>query len=90
MPKLNILKHKSFHVWNKDNLEKVAKDEREDEKKQEDKRQRALEAQKEKRLEILRLKSKIKKGEAEGKDLERLKVWKLTILLPSFMRILLM
>ncbi len=52
--KLNILQHKSWNVWNRDNIEKVLKDERELAEKEEKKRQQLMSVESERRTEMLR------------------------------------
>ena len=52
--KLNILQHKSWNVWNRDNIEKVLKDERELAEKEEQKRQQLMSVESERRTEMLR------------------------------------
>eukprot|EP00961_Rhodomonas_salina_P288352 3896565-Rhodomonas_salina.1 len=52
--KLNILKHKSWNVWNRDNIEKVLKDERLHREDEEKKRKRAEEGESEMRVRKLR------------------------------------
>jgi hypothetical protein len=52
--KLNILQHKSWNVWNRDNIEKVLKDERELAEKEEKKRAQLMSVESERRTEMLR------------------------------------
>eukprot|EP01038_Epipyxis_sp_PR26KG_P005670 gene5670-7827_t len=52
--RLVILRHKSWHVWNQDNREKVMRDKRLHEEEKEDKRKKQNISQAEKNLEILR------------------------------------
>ncbi|KAI8331201.1 hypothetical protein BC941DRAFT_439259 [Chlamydoabsidia padenii] len=54
---MNILPHKSWHVYNKKNIEKVRKDEAKAKKEQEAKDKRALVADSEVRLKLLRQKA---------------------------------
>lgn len=62
---MNILHHKSWHVYNKDNIEKVKKDKAEAAEKEQRESDRKKKADKEKRLELLREKSKQKYGATE-------------------------
>ncbi|KAJ3021798.1 UNVERIFIED_CONTAM: Leukocyte receptor cluster member 1 [Siphonaria sp. JEL0065] len=54
---LVILKHKSWHVYNAKNIEKVRKDEAKAQKEEDEKKERAVKAEQEYRLEVLRAKS---------------------------------
>ncbi|KAG1077185.1 hypothetical protein G6F42_025018 [Rhizopus arrhizus] len=51
---MNILHHKSWHVYNKDNIERVRKDEAEAEAEAKKKQDRVILAESEARLELLR------------------------------------
>lgn len=64
---LHILRHKSWHVWNQDNRERVLRDERLAKEEEEHKKQRAIEGEQEFRLSQLR--KKIKRDE-DGQDAE--------------------
>jgi len=59
---MNILPHKSWHVWTEKNVAKVRKDEEEHRQEQERKRKRALEVEQERRVEALRDRNKRLKG----------------------------
>ena len=54
--KLNILMHKSWNVWNRDNVEKVLRDERLHREEESKKRQRTDEVESESRTQLLRAK----------------------------------
>jgi hypothetical protein len=54
--KLNILKHKSWNVWNRDNIEKVLRDERLNREEEQKKRKRVDETESESRTQVLRAK----------------------------------
>ncbi|KAI9349727.1 hypothetical protein BDR26DRAFT_1004097 [Obelidium mucronatum] len=58
---LVILKHKSWHVYNEKNREKVRKDEEKAQKELDEKKQRSVKADQEYRLEVLRSKSSTRK-----------------------------
>ncbi|KTW30442.1 uncharacterized protein T551_01725 [Pneumocystis jirovecii RU7] len=58
---LNILKHKSWNVYNKSNIERVWRDEMLAKKKEEDNEMRIREADAERRLKILRERSELRK-----------------------------
>ena len=64
--KLNILQHKSWNVWNRDNIEKVLKDERELAEKEEVKRKQLMSVESERSTEALR--SRRKPTEAAGDE----------------------
>lgn len=65
MGKLNLLHHKSWHVYSKDNRERVRKDEEEAGKVEKEKESRAIKAEQERRMEQLRAS---KKGEKETQE----------------------
>ena len=67
--KLNILQHKSWNVWNRDNIEKVLKDERELAEKEEKKRAQLMSVESERRTEVLR--ARRRKGEA-SEDVDKI------------------
>ena len=69
MGKLNLLHHKSWHVYSKENQEKVKKDEKEHERRKEEGQARIIKAEQEARLENLRLKNaKDAKDARDAKD----------------------
>ncbi|KAI9261366.1 leukocyte receptor cluster member 1 [Helicostylum pulchrum] len=57
---MNILHHKSYHVYNKKNIEKVKRDEAEAEKQEKEKQDRITLAESEARLDLLRKKANVK------------------------------
>ncbi|ELR18324.1 uncharacterized protein ACA1_371740 [Acanthamoeba castellanii str. Neff] len=65
---LNILQHKSWHVWTQKNIEKVRKDQEEHRKQEDRKRKRELDIEQERRLEALRERNKRLKGEPVDDD----------------------
>ena len=69
MPKLNILKHKSWHVGNQQNIDRVKRDERvaAEQDQQEQDRQRQVES--ERRLEILRQRARNRTPKSSSSDL---------------------
>ena len=63
MGKLNLLHHKSWHVYSKDNREKVRKDEEAAEKIEKGKQDRIVKAEQERRIEQLRSSRRERGGE---------------------------
>ncbi|KAK9760271.1 hypothetical protein K7432_015898 [Basidiobolus ranarum] len=57
MPQLHILQHKSWHVYNQENRDKVSRDEEKARKEEEEKEQKTLRAESEHRLNLLRKKA---------------------------------
>lgn len=68
MGSLNILKHKSWHVWNKDNLARIEKDEENHKKEQQRIEKRKLGIEQEKRYS--QLKNRLKKQNEEEEEKE--------------------
>lgn len=65
---MNILKHKSWHVYNEKNRERVRRDEQQLAEEEEKERERALLAEKERRLAALRAKSRSGDGAVETRE----------------------
>eukprot|EP00039_Didymoeca_costata_P006671 m.92279 g.92279 ORF g.92279 m.92279 type:complete len:146 (-) comp13343_c0_seq3:632-1069(-) len=65
---LRILPHKSWHVWNFDNREKVRKDEENARREEEEKRFRAEMAEQEVRLHVLRKRAGLEDDEDNRED----------------------
>ncbi|KND04860.1 uncharacterized protein SPPG_00559 [Spizellomyces punctatus DAOM BR117] len=70
MGKLNILQHKSWHVYNEVNQERVRKDEEAARIEEEKKKERALQADREARLALLRSKSRGRIGSSHAEVLD--------------------
>ena len=66
--KLNILKHKSWNVWNRDNIEKVLRDERLNREEEQKKRKRVDETESESRTQVLRAKRAREGDLSEDRD----------------------
>ncbi|KAJ3181109.1 hypothetical protein HDU85_003814 [Gaertneriomyces sp. JEL0708] len=73
MGKLNILQHKSWHVYSEANRERVRKDEEAAREKDEAQRERSLQAEREARLQLLRARKKTAAG-TETTSIERVEV----------------
>jgi len=69
----NILQHKSWHVWNRDNRAKVEKDVAAHKEQEEKKRKRVLEIEQEIRYSALKDKNKKKKEDSKEEDPEAYK-----------------
>lgn len=66
---MNILPHKSWNVWNKDNIAKVEADEREDQKKKEEVRRKKLAVEQERRyIELRKRKGYSESGKNKSDD----------------------
>lgn len=66
--KLNILQHKSWNVWNRDNIEKVLRDEREHKEKEGEEHRRRGEVESESRTQLLRKRKQEEKSAGGGDD----------------------
>ena len=69
MGKLNLLHHKSWHVYSKENRERVRKDEEAAVKEENGKKERVIKAEQEARLEKLRDASSARKNASESDSL---------------------
>ncbi|KAJ3032016.1 hypothetical protein HDV00_008018 [Rhizophlyctis rosea] len=65
MGKLNILQHKSWHVYSEKNREKVRKDEEKARIEEEKKAERAVQADREARLDLMRSRARAKRQESD-------------------------
>jgi hypothetical protein len=66
--KLNILQHKSWNVWNRDNIEKVLRDEREHKEKEGEEHRRRGEVESESRTQLLRKRKQEERSAGGGDD----------------------